>query len=463
MFHKNTYIERRKTLKEKVGKGLLLFFGNDESPMNYTDNTYHFRQDSTFLYYFGIQQPGLTAVIDIDNDREIIFGNEYTVEDFVWMGPQRTIVEKANACGVKTVQPLMELEVFIKSAKQKGQTIHFLPLYRPENKIKLQELIEIAPKVVATKFSIDLVKAVVSQREIKTNEEIAEITKAVDISVDMHLAAMQFTKPGMTEAQVTAEIHKVALAADGNISFPIIATKNGQTLHNHYHGNTINEGDLFLLDAGYENEMSYAGDLSSTIPVSRKFTSEQKEIYKLTLDAHQAAIDSLGLGIPFRNAHLAACTTIFDGLKSMGLCKGNTSDAIEAGAHALFFPCGTGHMMGLDVHDMEDLGEVWVGYGGEAKSTQFGLKSLRLAKPLQTGHVFTIEPGIYFIPELIDQWRAKNKFNDFIIWNKVDNYRNFGGIRNEEDFVMTKNGVQLLGKQKPKTIEEIEAIRSEIY
>ena len=463
MFHQNTYIERRKTLKEKVGKGLLLFFGNDESPMNYTDNPYHFRQDSTFLYYFGIQQPGLTAVIDIDNDREIIFGNEYTVEDFVWMGPQRTIVEKANACGVKTVQPLMELEVFIKSAKQKGQTIHFLPLYRPENKIKLQELIEIAPKVVATKFSIDLVKAVVSQREIKTNEEIAEITKAVDISVDMHLAAMQFTKPGMTEAQVTAEIHKVALAADGNISFPIIATKNGQTLHNHYHGNTINEGDLFLLDAGYENEMSYAGDLSSTIPVSRKFTSEQKEIYKLTLDAHQAAIDSLGLGIPFRNAHLAACTTIFDGLKSMGLCKGNTSDAIEAGAHALFFPCGTGHMMGLDVHDMEDLGEVWVGYGGEAKSTQFGLKSLRLAKPLQTGHVFTIEPGIYFIPELIDQWRAKNKFNDFIIWNKVDNYRNFGGIRNEEDFVMTKNGVQLLGKQKPKTIEEIEAIRSEIY
>jgi len=463
MFHQNTYIERRKTLKEKVGKGLLLFFGNDESPMNYTDNTYHFRQDSTFLYYFGIQQPGLTAVIDIDNDREIIFGNEYTVEDFVWMGPQRTIVEKANACGVKTVQPLMELELFIKSAKQKGQTIHFLPLYRPENKIKLQELIGIAPKVVATKFSIDLVKAVVSQREIKTNEEIAEITKAVDISVDMHFAAMQFTKPGMTEAQVTAEIHKVALAADGNISFPIIATKNGQTLHNHYHGNTINEGDLFLLDAGYENEMSYAGDLSSTIPVSRKFTSEQKEIYKLTLDAHQAAIDSLGLGIPFRNAHLAACTTIFDGLKSMGLCKGNTSDAIEAGAHALFFPCGTGHMMGLDVHDMEDLGEVWVGYGGEAKSTQFGLKSLRLAKPLQTGHVFTIEPGIYFIPELIDQWRAKNKFNDFIIWNKVDNYRNFGGIRNEEDFVMTKNGVQLLGKQKPKTIEEIEAIRSEIY
>ncbi len=462
MFNKKTYIERRETLKEKVGKGLILFFGNDESPMNYTDNTYHFRQDSTFLYYFGIQQPGLTAVIDIDNNREIIFGNEYTVEDFVWMGPQPTIVEKAAACGVKTVQPTKELGILINSAKQKGQTIHFLPLYRPENKIKLLELTGIAPNEVATKFSVDLVKAVVSQREIKTEEEIAQISQAVDISVDMHIAAMRFALPGMTEAQVTAEIHKIALAADGNISFPIIATKNGQTLHNHYHGNTIADGDMFMIDAGFENKMSYAGDLSSTIPVSKKFTEAQKEIYQLTLDAHQAAIDALGFEVPFKNAHIAACTAIFDGLKAMGLCKGNTSDAIEAGAHALFFPCGTGHMMGLDVHDMEDLGEVWVGYDGQPKSTQFGLKSLRLSKPLRAGHVFTIEPGIYFIPELIDQWRAQNKFNDFLNWEKVNSFRNFGGIRNEEDFVMTESGAQLLGKAKPKTIEEIEAIRSEV-
>ncbi len=279
----------------------------------------------------------------------------------------------------------------------------------------------------------------------------------------MHVAAMKFAKPGMTEAQVTAEIHKMAIAAGGNISFPIIATINGQTLHNHYHGNTIKEGDLFLVDAGFENQMSYAGDLSSTFPVSPKFTTEQKEIYQLTLDAHQASIDALGVGIPFKNAHIAACITIFDGLKAMGLTKGNASDAFEAGAHALFFPCGTGHMMGLDVHDMEDLGEVWVGYDGQPKSTQFGLKSLRLAKPLQPGHVVTIEPGIYFIPELIDQWRSQNMHNDFINWDKVDSYRNFGGIRNEEDFVMTESGIQLLGKQKPMTIEEVEAIRAEVF
>ena len=463
MFQPKTYIERRKVLKEKVGKGIILLFGNEESPMNYTDNTYHFRQDSTFLYYFGIQRPGLVGLIDIENNHEIIFGDEYTVEDSVWMGPQKTIADQAEVCGVINTQPALKLTVMLDMVKKKGQHIHFLPLYRPENKLKLREYIGIVTNELETAFSVDLVKAVISQREYKTEEEIIELTNAVDISVDMHVAAMKFAKPGMTEAQVTAEVHKIAIAAGGTISFPIIATINGQTLHNHYHGNTIKEGDLFLIDSGFENQMSYAGDLSSTFPVSKKFSSEQKEIYQLTLDAHQASIEALGLGIPFRNAHIAACSTIFNGLKSMGFTKGNTNNAIEAGAHALFFPCGTGHMMGLDVHDMEDLGEIWVGYDGHPKSTQFGLRSLRLAKPLQVGHVFTIEPGIYFISELIDLWRSQKKFNEFINWEKVDSYRNFGGIRNEENFVMTPNGARLLGKLKPKTIEEIEAIRAEVF
>jgi Xaa-Pro aminopeptidase len=462
MFNKKTYTERRRILKEKVGKGIILLFGNDESPMNYTDNTYHFRQDSTFLYYFGIQQPGLAAVIDVDNDIEIVFGDEYTVEDFVWRGPQPTIAGQAENCGVSNVEPASNLAKVLGAAQQKKQPIHFLPLYRPENKIRLFEILGIAPKEVATTFSVNLVKAIVSQREIKTEEEIIQLHQAVNVTVDMHVAAMKFAKAGMTEAQITAEIHKIVIAAGGNISFPIIATINGQTLHNHYHGNTLKEGDLFLIDAGFENEMCYAGDLSSTIPVSKKFTAVQKDIYQLSLDSHQAAIDAARLNKPFKNVHIAASKTIFEGLKLMGLTKGNTDDAFEAGAHALFFPCGTGHMMGLDVHDMEDLGEVWVGYDGQPKSTQFGLKSLRLAKPLQPGHVFTIEPGIYFIPELMDLWRSQNKFNEFINWDEVYKYRNFGGIRNEEDFVMTENGGQLLGKPKPKTVEEIEAIRGEV-
>ena len=383
MFNKKTYSERRRILKEKVGKGLILLFGNDESPMNYTDNTYHFRQDSTFLYYFGIQNPGLAAIIDIDNNQEIIFGDDYTIDDIVFMGPKPTIAERAELCGVANVQPVSAVGTVLNKSKQLGQTIHFLPLYRPENKIKLFELLGIAPGEFANKFSVDLVKAVVSQREIKTEEEIAQLHQAVNVTVDMHFAAMKFAKRGMTEAQVTAEIQKIAIAAGGNISFPIIATINGQTLHNHYHGNTLKEGDLFLIDAGYENEMGYAGDLSSTIPVSKKFTPVQKDIYQLTLLAHQAAIDAAQLNKPFRNVYIAASKTIFEGLKAMGLTKGNTDDVFEAGAHALFFPCGTGYMMGLDVHDMEDLGEVWVGYDGQPKSTQFGLKSLRLAKPLQ--------------------------------------------------------------------------------
>lgn len=461
MFPRLTYFARRKALKEKVGKGLILLFGNEESPMNYTDNAYRFRQDSTFLYYFGISRPGLVGIIDIDEDREVIFGDEYTVEDYVWRGPQPTIQELAAQAGVEQVSPMLQLIAILSRAKSSDQPIHFLPLYRAENKVKLQEWTGIAPSEVATQYSLDLVKAVISQREYKSQEEIADLERAVDVSVDMHIAAMKCAKPGMTEAQVTAEVHRVALAAGGNISFAIIATIDGQTLHNHSHRNTIQAGDLFLVDAGFETPMGYAGDLSSTFPVSPKFTAVQKEIYQLTLDSHQAAIDALGLGIQFKAAHLAACRTIFDGLKAMGFTKGNTEDAVEAGAHALFFPCGTGHMMGLDVHDMEDLGEVWIGYEGKPKSTQFGLKSLRLAKPLEVGHVFTIEPGIYFIPELIDLWRSQNKFNEFIQWDKVNSYRNFGGIRNEEDFVMTKNGARLLGKPKPKTIEEVEAIRIE--
>ena len=321
MFNKNTYRERRRILKEIVGKGLILLFGNDESPMNYTDNTYHFRQDSTFLYYFGIQQPGLAAVIDIDNDLEVVFGDEYTVEDYVWRGPQPTIASLAEKCGVDNVQPARNLAAVLGTAQQKKQTIHFLPLYRPENKIRLYELLSVTPSEIAGSYSVALVKAVVSQREIKTEEEIVQLQQAVNVSVDMHLAAMKFAKPGITEAQVTAEINKIAIAAGGNISFPIIATINGQTLHNHYHGNTLKEGDLFLIDAGYENEMCYAGDLSSTIPVSKKFTSIQKEIYQLSLDSHQAAIDAAQLNKPFKNVHIAASKTIFEGLKVDGFNK----------------------------------------------------------------------------------------------------------------------------------------------
>ncbi len=460
MFKPNVYVQRRKVLSEKVGSGLILFWGNDESPMNYTDNPYHFRQHSSFLYYFGLDFPSLAAVIDVDNQREIIFGDDYTIDDIVWTGPQPTIAEKALQAGVSETQPTVKLYTLLKEAQASRKEIHFLPPYRPENKIKLLRFLNIRPDQVNLNASSNLVKTVISQREIKSVEEIAEIEKAVDLSVDMHVAAMKMARPGMTEAQVAAKVHETAMAQNCNISFPIIATINGQTLHNHSHQNVLKDGDLFLLDAGAESPLHYAGDLSSTFPVGKEFSSGQQEIYQASLEAFGAATACLSPGIKFKDVHLAACRSIASSMKEMGLMKGDVDEAVAEGAHALFFPCGTGHMLGLDVHDMEDLGEIWVGYDGEPKSTQFGLKSLRLAKTLVPGHVLTIEPGIYFIPQLIDIWQAEHRFDDFLNWTEIEKFRNFGGVRNEEDFLITESGFRRLGKAKPKTIEEVLEIRN---
>jgi len=460
MFQAEVYIQRRKVLCEKIGSGLILFWGNDESPMNYLDNTYHFRQHSSFLYYFGIDFPSLAAVIDVDNQHQIVFGDDYTIDDIVWMGPQPTIAERAMLSGIVETQPMVKLYTILKEAQASRKVIHFLPPYRPENKIKLLRFLNVRPDQINVNASSELVNAVISQREIKSAEEISEIEKAVDLSVDMHLAAMKIARAGMTEAQVAAKVYEVALAQNCNISFPIIGTINGQTLHNHLHHNLLKEGDLFLLDAGAESQMHYAGDLSSTFPVSKKFTEVQKQIYLASLKAHEAAVNTIAPGIRFKEVHFAACRSITTSMKELGLMKGNVDEAVAEGAHALFFPCGTGHMMGLDVHDMEDLGVIRVGYNGEPKSTQFGLKSLRLAKELRPGHVFTIEPGIYFIPELIDLWKSSGKLDDFLNWDEIEKFRNFGGIRNEEDFLVTEGGFKRLGKAKPKSIEEVEAIRN---
>ncbi|MDA3930454.1 MAG: Xaa-Pro aminopeptidase [Prolixibacteraceae bacterium] len=407
MFSRQLYIQRRSVLKEKMDSGIILFLGNEESPMNYLDNTYPFRQHSSFLYYFGIDRPSLAAVIDLDSGQEIIFGDELSMDDIVWMGNKTTISEEAEMVGISEVLPMVKLFTILREANAAGRNIHYLPPYRPENKIKLLRLLNIRPDQFTGKSSEELVKIVVAQREIKDNEEIIEIDKAVNLSVDMHIAGMKYARPGMKEADVAAKVTQIALEREGQTSFPIIATVNGEVLHNHYHGNVLKKGQLFLLDAGAETPMHYAGDLTSTFPISPKFRRKQREIYQIVLDAHLKTADMLKPGIAFRDVHFEAARIIFDGLKDLGLTHGNTEDALLAGAHAMFFPTGLGHMMGLDVHDMEDLGELNVGYNlGETKSTQFGLKSLRFAKDLKTGHVMTIEPGIYFIPELIKQWKS---------------------------------------------------------
>lgn len=460
MFDKEIYISRRKVLKENIKQGVILFFGNDETPMNYPDNPYHFRQHSSFLYYFGLDYPALSALIDLDNGTETIFGEDLSIDDIVWTGKLPTIKEMSERSGVQDVLPMVKLYTILREATASGRNIHFLPPYRPENKIKLLKLLNIRPDQFTLKSSEELVKVVVSQREIKSDVEIAEIDKAVNWTVDMHEAAIKYARPGMLESEISALVTKIPLERQGTLSFPVIATVKGEVLHNHYHGNTLEKGQLFLLDAGAETPLHYAGDLTSTFPVSKKFTKKQKDFYQLVLNAHYGAVSLLKPGIPFKDVHLEACRIIFEGLKDFGLVKGNTEDAIHEGAHAMFFPTGLGHMMGLDVHDMEDLGESHVGYNGEPKSSQFGLKSLRLAKELKSGFVLTVEPGIYFIPELIDLWSSEKKLSQFINYSKVKKMIGFGGIRIEQDYLITNDGYRLLGRKKPMEIDEIESLRS---
>lgn len=460
MFSQEIYTERRNKLKSQFKTGKLFFIGNEECGMNYADNTYHFRQDSTFLYYFGINKPGLFALIDIDEDKDYVFGDDATIDLIIWTGSQPTIQELAERCGIKHTGSLSQMRS--KLSANTTSSVRFLPPYRPEHILKLEDYLGISRKDTE-KHHIDFIMAVGEQRNIKSQEEIAEIDKAVSITTEMHQTAMRYAREGMTEAMVAAKVHETALAAGGNLSFPIIATINGQFLHNHYHGNTIKNGQLFLLDAGYETPMGYAGDMSSTFPVAEKFTERQKEIYRITLAAHNGAIAMLRPGINFKEVHMQVARILFNGLKELGLTKGNTEDAIAKGAHALFFPCGTGHLMGLDVHDMENLGEQYVGYNNQPKSTQFGLKSLRLGRELKTGYVLTIEPGIYFAPELIDHWRQNNINTDFINFEEVERYKNFSGIRNEEDILITENGHRILGKPLAKSIEDVEAERANAF
>lgn len=456
MFKAQTYLNRRHNLRTRIDSGIALFMGNDESPMNYADNTYHFRQDSSFLYYFGLNTAGLTGIVDFDEGKDYIFGNDLTVEDFVWMGYQPSLKEQAQKVGIENTGSIPDLEKFLKETVAKGREIHLVPQYRAENKIKLFNWLGIKLNETQNAASVELIKAVVAQREIKSDEELLEIEKAVNTSVDMHVAAMQMVQPGIMESEIAAKVLEIAVKAGGNISFPIIATIHGETLHNHYHGNQLKDGDMLLLDCGAETALGYAGDLSSTMPVAATFTERQKEIYNIVLASHNASIEMLTPGLPFKNIYYESCRVIVEGLKDLGLMKGNAEEAVQLGAHAMFFPCGLGHQMGLDIHDMENLGEVYVGYDGKPKSTQFGIKSLRLAKPLVPGLVLTIEPGIYLVPSLIDMWRAEKRFADFINYDKLEAYKDFGGIRNEENFVITADGYRLIGKQKPKTIEDVE-------
>lgn len=461
MFSVDVYIERRKRLRTDVQAGVILFLGNEESPMNYTDNQYPFRQDSSFLYFFGLDCPGLAAVIDVDQGTECMFGDDLTVDDIVWTGPQPTLKEKCRNTGITETAGLDKLPEVINKAAKQGRKIHFLPQYRPENVLKIQQLLGIHPSAVPPQVSEPLVKAVVAQRSVKSEQEIEQIEAALDISYEMQTLAMKMSKPGVYERQVASAMEAVVLSHGSALSFPTIFSIHGETLHNHHYGNKMQAGDMAVNDSGAESALHYASDITRTVPVGGKFSQRQKEIYTIVLNAQERAIEAVKPGVEFREIHLLACRVLTSGLKDLGLMKGDIEQAVQAGAHTLFFQCGLGHMLGLDVHDMEGLGEEFVGYTDTIKrNPEFGFKSLRLAKALVPGFVITVEPGIYFIPELMDRWKAGQKNSQYINYELLETYHDFGGIRIEDDVFVTQIGHRVLGKKVPKTISEVEDISS---
>jgi Xaa-Pro aminopeptidase len=459
LFEEKIYTERRKALMTKMGGGLILIMGNAEAPMNYKDNIYHFRQNSNFLYYFGIQQPDLNAIIDIDNDKIIIYGHENSIDDIIWVGDVPPLSELAKSVGVDTVKSENALIGDIKSMIAAGQELHYLPPYRMEHYVILNEALGYNKAESLEKKSVKLIKAVSTQRSIKSSIEVAEISNAVAITKSMHEAAMRFKSSGKYEYEAVAQILEECKKHNGSLAYGVIFSINGQVLHNHYHHNKMVDGRMIINDSGAENDMCYAADITRSFPVNGKFTSKQRDIYNIVLEMEKTSISSLKPALSYRDVHMDANRVLINRFKELNLLKGNTDEMVELGVGGMFMPHGLGHMMGLDVHDMEDLGEQYIGYAeGQERSTLLGLKSLRLAKELEAGYVLTVEPGIYFIPQLIEKYKAEGKFLDYVNYDALKSYYDFGGIRIEDNILITDQGQELIGDYIPKELAEVEAM-----
>lgn len=459
MFSKEIYENRRRRLRESLGGGLALFLGNPEAPMNYPANTYHFRQDSSFLYLFGLDFPDLAAVMDLDTGHDIVFGDELTMDDIIWTGPQPSLADRARQAGVERTRPMAELAGYLKDAAAKGARVHYLPPYRAENKIWLSELTGIPLAGLHERRSVELTRAVIGLRSVKEPCEITELELAAAAGYQMHTRAMRMAREGRSEQELAGMMEGVSLAHGGVPSFPIILSQNGQILHGHDHSLTLTKGRMLLVDAGAESPLHYASDNTRTTPVGGRFDQRQRDVYQIVLDANNAVLEAIKPGVPYLAIHKLACLTLARGLKALGLMKGDPAEAVEAGAHAMFMPHGLGHMLGLDVHDMEDLGQSLVGYDDEVRpSDQFGAASLRMGRTLRPGFVITDEPGIYFIPALMDQWRARGLHRDFIDYDACEKFKDFGGVRLEDTVLVTPDGNRILGDRIPISVDEVEAI-----
>ena len=460
MFDTAIYIRRRNELKKLVKEGIIILFGNNESPANFPNNGYYpFRQDSSFLYYFGLQRDGLVGIIDIDNDKDILVGNDIDIEDIVWYGSVESMTEMMQRCGAQETLPMKALKTICNEALSKHRKIHFLPPYRHDIKIQVFDLLGVHPIQQKEAASMELIKAVVKMRSAKEQQEIEELVRAAVIGYKMHTTAMRLTKPGVTEKFVSGQVDGIAHSYGAMVSFPTIYTQHGEILHGAPSMNKLEEGRLVLCDAGGETLNNYCSDNTRTMPVNGKFTQRQLEIYSIVEACHDYTLELAKPGVKYADVHFAVCRLMFDRLKELGLAKGNTEEAVRAGAHAMFLPHGLGHMMGMDVHDMENLDQINVGFDEETRPNleQFGTNCLRMGRRLEEGFVVTDEPGIYFIPALIDEWKAKKHCAEYLNFDKLETYKDFGGIRIEDDVLITKDGCRFIGKDRipyhPKDVE----------
>ena len=449
MFSKETYVHRRETLKKLVKNGLIIFFGNNNSPANYPSNCYTFRQDSSFLYYFGQTREGLVGVIDIDNDKEYLIGDDIDIEDIVWYGSVDSVSDLAAQVGIMNSAPMKQLKPLTQKAQSKGHKIHFLPPYRFDIKIQIMDLLGIHPSQQKGRASMDLIMAVVKMRSAKEQQEIEEIERACAIGYKMHTTAMKLCKPGVTEQYIAGVIDGIANSHGSMVSFATILSQHGEIMHGNPSPNKLEEGRLMLCDAGAETNMNYCSDNTRTMPVGGKFTQRQLEIYQIVEACHDYTLKVAKPGVPWKEVHTNVCRLMTDKLKELGLMKGDTDEAVAAGAHAMFLPHGLGHMMGMDVHDMESLDQRYVGFDDEFQpSDQFGTNCLRMGRRLEENYIMTDEPGIYFIPALIDDWKASGHNAEFINFDLLETYKDFGGVRIEDDILITKDGCRFLGKER---------------
>lgn len=466
MFSKEVYARRRQTLVAKMAdsaaegkRGIALFIGNTEAPAQYKDNCYKFRQDSTWLYFFGIDQPLYAAIIDLDNGNETIFSNDVEIGDIIWMGPQPSVASVAASVGVEKSAPYTDLNAAVAKVLAEGRPVHFVKPSRYYNTMKIASLLGCGIDEVAGRFSLALTKAIISMRLVKEDCEIEAIDDACNLGYEMHTVARNSIVPGIIEQEIVGKMDGVTLSKGWGVSFPTILTQHGETLHNHLHDKIIEPGKLMVIDAGAESNVHYASDFTRTYPTSGKFTAKQREIYQIVCDCNEFAFSMTRPGISYREVHLKTMHLMLEELRALDIVRGDVQDMVEAGIAGLFMPHGLGHNMGLDVHDMEDYGENYVGYDDDqSRSPQLGLGSLRMARKLVPGNVITDEPGIYFIPALIEKWKSEKTDHGFVNYQKLESYYDFGGIRLEDDVLVTADGARRLGKERlPISPDDVEA------